>query len=44
MFLIGIPFVLAAFVVSLFLREAPLRDSTRDMAEGSAFEGEHPNA
>jgi EmrB/QacA subfamily drug resistance transporter len=44
MFLIGIPFVLAAFVVSLFLREAPLRTSTRDMAEGGAFEGEHHSA
>jgi len=33
MFLIGIPFALAAFVVALFLREAPLRDSTRDIAE-----------
>lgn len=27
MFLIGIPFVLAAFVVALFLRETPLRDT-----------------
>jgi EmrB/QacA subfamily drug resistance transporter len=28
MFLIGIPFVVVAFVVALFLREAPLRDSS----------------
>ncbi|HET9722119.1 MAG TPA: MDR family MFS transporter [Candidatus Saccharimonadales bacterium] len=28
MFLIGIPFALAAFVVALFLREAPLRDTS----------------
>lgn len=41
MFLIGIPFALAAFVVALFLRETPLRDSTKDMAEGGAFET-HP--
>lgn len=33
MFLLGIPFAAAAFIVSLFLREAPLRDSTRDIAE-----------
>lgn len=38
MFLIGIPFALAAFVVALFLRETPLRDSTKDLAEGGAFE------
>jgi hypothetical protein len=41
MFLIGIPFALAAFVVALFLRETPLRDSTKDIAEGGAFET-HP--
>lgn len=29
MFLIGIPFALGAFVVALFLREAPLRDGSR---------------
>lgn len=28
MFLLGIPFALAAFVVALFLRESPLRDNT----------------
>lgn len=31
MFLIGIPFALAAFVVALTLREAPLRTSTRSL-------------
>lgn len=30
MFLMAIPFALAAFTVSLFLREAPLRDSTHE--------------
>lgn len=38
MFLLAIPFALAAFVVSLFLREAPLRETTRDMAEGAGLE------
>jgi MFS family permease len=33
MFLLAIPFSLAAFVVALFLKDAPLRDSTRDTAE-----------
>ena len=31
-FLIGIPFSLAAFVTALFLREIPLSDSTKDVA------------
>ncbi|HEX7368556.1 MAG TPA: MDR family MFS transporter [Candidatus Saccharimonadales bacterium] len=34
MFLISIPFVLAAFVIALFLREAPLRDTTHGDVEG----------
>lgn len=34
MFLIGIPFVLAAFAIALFLREAPLRDTTHGTVEG----------
>ena len=34
MFIIGIPFVLLAFVIALFLREAPLRESTRGTVEG----------
>jgi EmrB/QacA subfamily drug resistance transporter len=33
MFLLAIPFTVAAFIVSLFLRETPLRNSTRDMAD-----------
>lgn len=32
MFLIGIPFAVAAFVVALFLRETPLRDSNTPVA------------
>jgi EmrB/QacA subfamily drug resistance transporter len=38
MFLLAIPFAVAAFVVALFLREAPLRDSARDMAQAESFE------
>jgi EmrB/QacA subfamily drug resistance transporter len=41
MFLIGIPFVFAAFIIALFLRETPLRNTTKDMAEGSGFGGDH---
>jgi MFS family permease len=41
MFLLAIPFALAAFVVALLLREAPLRESTREMASGEGFEGAH---
>lgn len=36
-FLLAIPFALATFVASLFLRETPLRESTKDMAEGEAL-------
>ncbi|HSX16833.1 MAG TPA: MDR family MFS transporter [Patescibacteria group bacterium] len=43
MFLLAIPFAVAAFVVALFLREAPLKDSTRDMAQGEALEGKQGN-
>jgi EmrB/QacA subfamily drug resistance transporter len=32
-FLIGIPFAILAFIVSLFLKETPLSDSTREQAE-----------
>jgi hypothetical protein len=32
MFLLAIPFTVAAFIVALFLREAPLRDSTSTSA------------
>ncbi|MBW4061058.1 MFS transporter [Candidatus Saccharibacteria bacterium] len=38
MFLIAIPFALAAFGVALFLREQPLRGSAEQMAEGAAME------
>ena len=38
MFLIAIPFALAAFVVALFLREEPLKGAAQDMAEGAAME------
>lgn len=38
MFLIGIPFVLIAFVIALMLRETPLRSSTKEMAKGEGFE------
>ncbi|MDB5181354.1 MAG: Multidrug resistance protein [Candidatus Saccharibacteria bacterium] len=33
MFLLAIPIALAAFMVSLFLREAPLRDTTHEVVE-----------
>lgn len=36
MFLIAIPFAIAAFIVALFLRETPLKESTRDIADHSA--------
>lgn len=41
MFLLAIPFSLAAFLVALFLRETPLRGSALGVAEASALEGEH---
>jgi EmrB/QacA subfamily drug resistance transporter len=41
MFLLAIPFTLAAFVVALFLRETPLKDSTKEVAEGETFEPHH---
>lgn len=37
LFLIGIPFVLAAFVAGLMLRETPLREAGRGVAEGEAL-------
>ena len=40
-FLITVPFAALTFVVSLFLRESPLRGSTREVAEGEAFENAH---
>ena len=41
MFLYAIPFALAAFVVALFLRETPLKTSTKDMVEAESFEHHH---
>jgi hypothetical protein len=41
MFLIGIPFVAAAFTTALFLRETPLRDSAQQVAEGAGLETGH---
>jgi EmrB/QacA subfamily drug resistance transporter len=41
MFLYAIPFSLAAFVAALFLRETPLRETTREMADGEGFSGGH---
>lgn len=38
MFLLAMPFTVAAFIVALFLRETPLRSSGRQEAEGSALE------
>jgi len=40
-FLIGIPFAALAFVVTLFLRESPLRTSTREEAAGEGLELSH---
>jgi len=37
-FLVTVPFALVTFVVSFFLREVPLKTSTRQTAEGEAFE------
>jgi hypothetical protein len=37
MFLWGIPFLLIAFVIALFLKEVPLRRFERKVAEGEAF-------
>jgi len=37
MFLLSIPFALAAFVVSLFLQETPLKGQTKDMAQAEGL-------
>jgi MFS family permease len=42
-FIWTIPFALATFVVALFLRETPLKTSTKDMAEGEVLEA-NPSA
>lgn len=41
MFLLAIPIALAALVTALFLRETPLRTTTRDLAEGEGLEVGH---
>ena len=41
MFLIGIPFTVAAFVTALFLRETPLHSAAQGVAEGSGLEPAH---
>ncbi|MGF7228700.1 MAG: MDR family MFS transporter [Candidatus Saccharibacteria bacterium] len=38
MFLWAVPFAVLTFFVALFLRETPLKTSTKDMAEGEALE------
>jgi len=38
-FLLTVPFAALTFGVSLLLRETPLRSSTREVAEGQAFDG-----
>jgi len=40
-FLVGIPFALLAFIVALFLKESPLRSSTKAEAEGEGLEPSH---
>jgi len=41
LFLCAIPFTVAAFIVALFLKEAPLKESTREMAEAESLESKH---
>jgi hypothetical protein len=38
LFLFAVPFTIATFVVALFLKEAPLRETTRDTVEAESFE------
>jgi EmrB/QacA subfamily drug resistance transporter len=38
LFLFAIPFTIATFVVALFLRETPLKETTRDTVEAENFE------
>jgi MFS family permease len=40
-FLIGIPFAALAFIVALFLKESPLRTSTKEEAAGEGLEISH---
>lgn len=41
MFLLAIPFTVAAFLVALFLRETPLKSSTKEIVEAENFESAH---
>ena len=41
MFILAVPVAIAAFLVSLFLKEVPLSDSTHDMAEGEGLKVSH---
>lgn len=43
-FLITVPFALLTFVISFFLRESPLKTSTKETAEGESFETAHAHA
>ena len=43
-FLITVPFALLTFVISFFLRETPLRTSTKETAAGESFETSHAHA
>ena len=43
MFLWAVPLAVLAFGISFLLREAPLRTSTQNIAEGESFEGSHHN-
>lgn len=40
-FLFGIPFAILAFVTALFLKETPLRNSTKSEAEGEGLQTSH---
>lgn len=41
LFLLCIPFVVAALLLALFLREVPLRSSSKELAKGEGFEKAH---
>jgi EmrB/QacA subfamily drug resistance transporter len=40
-FLLTVPFAMLTFLISLLLRESPLKTSTKETAEGEAFEAQH---
>lgn len=41
-FLVTVPFAVLTFIVSFFLRETPLKTSTKETAEGESFEKSRP--